>query len=517
MTTHPVELIGGLTNSSNVPKSDLVSFLKARTSLVMADADEVRNTVLGTQRLVHLMSTNRTYALDTSDTTTPDDGLECIVSSDGKRFKGFTFATESEAIAGTANDVLMTPLRTAQCISERAPAIAAWDRNVPGDGSDQTTPLQAIYDSLPTEGGDVLLRGDVRASAINLNGRRNIRTAGVHGAGAGPGAGQRTMLSITAGSIGVLQPAINCRSTYSIGFQRLYIRATNAAFNGRLIDFGAPSSPTNSAYMNLDDLTITVGTATAATGLTLYGATNGQFSRIAFGGHGRHVAMQTVAGVGFCNNHEFSNCAFLPGAIYPVLGSGEGITFRSCCWQAGTDGVGRGVQTSGAQPFKGLKFDGCTFYDPIALGDDWIYAQLGSGFDMVGCRVACFAGSHGVLLGGVAVADPQESGVRGVNIIGNFFDGSTNAIHCLGTIAAKSNVRGGLIAANSVTIGGLIGNYAQAEQLMFGPNSIYGAPLGVGSHLMLHGLPSYASDAAAVSAGLQVGQAYRVGNELRVV
>lgn len=87
MSANPVELIGGLTTSSNVAKADMVAWAKARVPQVLADATEVRNTTLAGQLVVFVQAERRNYILDTSDTTSPDDGLLCIISSDGKRFK----------------------------------------------------------------------------------------------------------------------------------------------------------------------------------------------------------------------------------------------------------------------------------------------------------------------------------------------------------------------------------------------------------------------------------------------
>lgn len=86
MTANPVELIGGLTNTSNVAKADIVAWAKARVPQVLADATELRNTVLAAQTKVNIKLLGDYYQ-DTADTTTADDGLTCIISSDGKRFK----------------------------------------------------------------------------------------------------------------------------------------------------------------------------------------------------------------------------------------------------------------------------------------------------------------------------------------------------------------------------------------------------------------------------------------------
>ena len=87
MTANPIELIGGLTNTSNVAKADLVAWAKARVAQVLADFTELRNTTLSAQLIVAVKANGITYIQDTTDTTTADDGVTCIVSLDGKRFK----------------------------------------------------------------------------------------------------------------------------------------------------------------------------------------------------------------------------------------------------------------------------------------------------------------------------------------------------------------------------------------------------------------------------------------------
>ena len=83
MTANPVTLIGGISDTTNVAKSDFIGWAKARVAQVLADVTEVRNTVLASQILVIVKSTGATFKLDTSDTTTADDGVNCIISSDG--------------------------------------------------------------------------------------------------------------------------------------------------------------------------------------------------------------------------------------------------------------------------------------------------------------------------------------------------------------------------------------------------------------------------------------------------
>lgn len=87
MTVNPVELIGGLVGSGNVPKADVVSWAKARVPQVFGNADEVRSTTLAGQLVITIKLTGGFWYQDTSDMTTADNGVTCIVSADGRRFK----------------------------------------------------------------------------------------------------------------------------------------------------------------------------------------------------------------------------------------------------------------------------------------------------------------------------------------------------------------------------------------------------------------------------------------------
>lgn len=105
MTANPIDLVGGLISAINVVKTDLVAWVKGRVPQVLADATELRNTTLAGQRVVTLIATGGQYRLDTSDTTTADDGVACIVSADGYRFKfnGYLVSTNNLAEIASAS------------------------------------------------------------------------------------------------------------------------------------------------------------------------------------------------------------------------------------------------------------------------------------------------------------------------------------------------------------------------------------------------------------------------------
>ena len=84
---NPIETIAGLTSNANISKADIVNWGKTRLSQSMADASEVNNTDLAGQFTISLKSTGRVYNLDTSDTTTADDGVNCIRDASNAAYK----------------------------------------------------------------------------------------------------------------------------------------------------------------------------------------------------------------------------------------------------------------------------------------------------------------------------------------------------------------------------------------------------------------------------------------------
>ena len=116
------------------------------------------------------------------------------------------------------------------------PFVEAWNNNVPGDGTDQTARLQAIIDKLPNGHGNILLKGDVRVTALNLQSKHNIRIMGL--GGLGTGMTQNTMLRTNVGAIGGGR-VIDARDSFNVSFERIWLEAIDkTTFNGTLLDYG---------------------------------------------------------------------------------------------------------------------------------------------------------------------------------------------------------------------------------------------------------------------------------------
>lgn len=378
------------------------------------------------------------------------------------------------------------------------PWVLAWDNGVLGDGSNQLAALQAIVNALPAEGGSIMLRGDVylgTTGQLDLHGRRNILITGLPGGGNGAGAGQRTMLRSGHGAIGGNVPVINCKGTFNVSFENLYIYNNNAAFNGNLIDYGsrvAVNPGEDSALMQWRGIYISLASATAY-GLQLHGSTQGLFENVTFAGRGFLLALQNIAGVGFVNVHKFINCNFKPtGAEYPVTGSGEGITFLGCNMQASSgDGVGRFLRTSLSQPFRSFSLLSCTFYDTLAAGGIWAEFYWGQNPIVKGCIFGgadpALGTNYGITLGGGG-AGLNEPGVVGHEIEGNSFRYMTAGVANAGVIASNTNPRKGSVKHNYAFGGSsprtvLFSSYNLMTQSEIGPNYIEGGTNDPGANM----------------------------------
>lgn len=391
--------------------------------------------------------------------------------------------------------------------------VIGWLNGVLGLGADYTAAMQAIIDSAPTAGLRILIRGRNVFSSLNLNGKVNIQIIGV---GRGISGDSKTYIYTGAGAIGAGVPVFDCRGSVGMVFDNIVFRSNNAAFNGTLLAFGQQVAPSNAAYMRVRNcLFDTAGVSTAVL-LELHGATNGVFENCQWSTNCRHIQMQLTNTVGFVNNIQFLNCKWSPGLVTPIVGTGEAVSFVSCSSQQGTDGRARFWDSGSTSYFRGFNFIGCSFYDVTVAGGVWLRAQLGGALNVFGCRFSNSGASNDISLAGVADlgGDPTRGGLRGFNILGNYFDAASgNGPHILfnGTIAAKSNARGGLIAGNEVANNSVfLGSVTEVEQTLLAPNSLYTANENTyGGMLAYVGLPGYATRAIAVGSGLDPGMIYK--------
>lgn len=361
--------------------------------------------------------------------------------------------------------------------------VVAADYGVDGLGGDQTAAMASLVAAIPASGARVMLpTGTVSITSLDLHGRRNIRFIGQSGEGAG--ASQPTVLTTNLGSGS--GRVIDARNTDGVGFEGVFLSATSAAFDGTLLDYGVISNPGTSNCFLENCVVDIVGSS--GTGLSLYGSATGSWNRTQFLGAGRLVALQLVGGVNFCNIHNFRSCNFNPTNQYPIVGSGDNISFSGCNFQAGSsDGKARALQSYSGAPLRGLTLDGCGFYDVLANGTIWFSLALGGGLEMHGCYMSGIVGSYGFDIGGVAVADPESSGWGGVLLSGNYFDTLTAVMNFEGTSADGSNVRGVVASGNRLVNAALFSSVASATSVYSVGNRIYGSVGGADEIMTAYG------------------------------
>lgn len=398
--------------------------------------------------------------------------------------------------------------------------VDASQHGCPGNGTDQTAAMQAIIDGLPPEGGNILIKGDVRWTQLTAADRRNIRFIGLGGQGAG--ASQRTLFRCIAGALGSGVSAFNLKRTMNVSFEKMYIDSRDPTFTGTLLDWGDLTS--GSALMSMTDCYLNVlSNVSGARGINLYGATQGKFERVKFSGARILIQMQNAVGVGFCNQHLFLSCSFNPtGSQYPVSGSGEGITFQNCNIQASSgDGIGRFWSTDLTQPFRGVSLIGNTFYDVLTTSGVWANFYTGESLviqgNQLGGAADVTAGSnYGIFIGGgTAGVLGAEKGVVGVDLRCNQGRYMTALFSFGGSKANYNNVRylkaGGNRAFGSLTPSGATALYSSVGQLdhaIFEPSEQNGNPFAFGTNLNLAYIPHYADRTAALAAGHQVGDVF---------
>jgi hypothetical protein len=92
MTANPVDIV--YVDGTAVSKAGVRSYEKNRVRQRMADSNEVNNTSLSGQFAgIYVRDLQSDFDLDTSDTTTADDGVDTLVDFDGNRFKRVSIDT----------------------------------------------------------------------------------------------------------------------------------------------------------------------------------------------------------------------------------------------------------------------------------------------------------------------------------------------------------------------------------------------------------------------------------------
>lgn len=187
MTANPAELV--YPTGAAVRKADVIGYEKLRVRMRVANADEVRNTDFSGQfGGLYVATINGDFNINTDDTTTADDGVNCIrdAMSNGF-FRVAISAVETEKVITATGDVTISDSETADNIiinnTSGAPINVYWPSavvrinklSVTDAGNAGTYPIT----NLPRVGsGQTLMTGssyvfDVNGMGLTLKPRAN--------------------------------------------------------------------------------------------------------------------------------------------------------------------------------------------------------------------------------------------------------------------------------------------------------------------------------------------------------
>lgn len=137
---HPIDVV--IVDGDPVAKSVVRSYVKQHTAVSVADADEIRATDFSGQT-GGLQLAAVYYRLDTSDTTSLDDGSNIIIDAAGNRFKKVaTGADEVQSTVTVAGDVTLDEDADDVIIIKKTVG-AATNVNLPSAG-DRIKPIEIV-------------------------------------------------------------------------------------------------------------------------------------------------------------------------------------------------------------------------------------------------------------------------------------------------------------------------------------------------------------------------------------
>jgi len=387
-------------------------------------------------------------------------------------------SSQADALAGTRNDVLMTPLRTAQVVSDSAPYVVAWDHGVTGiEGQDQTVALQALIDAARTAGGgNILTKGVIEFTTLDCSNTINLRLLGL---GVNGGGGVLTRTLLRSGSTAAR--VIDCRGTVGFGMEAMYALQDNPLALGKFIAFGNLGG-TESVFMTFDRCQIENGGFVGSRGLYLDGATRGRCTDCNLYGNSAVMGKDPSGTGGYSNVMLFERCNMFGHTDYPMLNPHGGWTLVGCNFEVSTDGICRAITTDAVSRFVGLAIVGGLYGDGTVGGGQWMQLY-GDGLTISGIDMAGTGAT--IHTDGIILVD-----CNGFAITGNKFESLNTVIGPNGTCS------GGLIAANhELSNTNFINTYAPFVGTIVSRMS--GA-------LSFHGLPT---SAPAITGGLWIDTA----------
>lgn len=168
--THPIESV--LVDDVNVSKAAVRSYARARNRVRVADADEVRaNDFSGQFAGLNVAAIGADFNLDTSDTTTADDGANCIRDAEGNGFFRVAVDTTETQRLVTAAGAVTVAATDADIIVVKKTVGAATTVNLPS-AADRSRPVKIVDgegDALTNNITIVPVSGESIAGTINYN------------------------------------------------------------------------------------------------------------------------------------------------------------------------------------------------------------------------------------------------------------------------------------------------------------------------------------------------------------
>jgi hypothetical protein len=140
--THPIESV--LVDDVDVSKAAVRSYARARNRVRVADADEVRATDFSGQLAgLYVSALGADFNLDTSDTTTADNGADCIRDAEGNGFFRVSIDTTETQRLVTAAGAVTVIAADADIIVVKKTVGAATTVNLPS-ADDRTRPVKIV-------------------------------------------------------------------------------------------------------------------------------------------------------------------------------------------------------------------------------------------------------------------------------------------------------------------------------------------------------------------------------------
>jgi len=390
-----------------VAKSAVRGFDKLRMRLRVANADEVRNTDFsGYFGGLYTADAQAFYDIDTSDTTTPDDGAECIVDAAGNRFKRIDTGSGGSSVYLSVRSFGATGDDSTDDTAAINAAIAA---------AAAATPQRAVYfpagtyrvTALSNIPPNIALVGENRKTSV-------IRTTSA----------TADVITLDGSNAQIRNLQIDCSTTRSAGYfikltnngQRITVENVNlvAPFNGIYI-------PSTIALVQLVDIDISETVATSGSSIFVDGGYVISLDRVVC----RNSTCFAHLNINHVEDITLTNCQFLQSS-YPINlspGSGKHIGLLLATNSQFDAPIGQAIRVT---PSTGGTVN------RVLINNCWI-AQASGGSN-------------------VLVTNVGGGAVNGLSIENSTFPGATNGIGAELVGVSNIHLRGNRIGAHTTGI-----------------------------------------------------------------